>query len=121
MSDERLRECPFCGGEGNVSLNTCYGFVPWCSNEDCILNENTKGFSTKEEAVNAWNNRQPMERIVEKLEEQFNYNAEQAEIWRSGENVDAYMIEKSNDYLDRANCYGKAIRRVKGGGVDEVG
>ena len=68
MNEERLKPCPFCGGEGNVSLNTCYGFVPWCSNEDCILNENTKGFSTKEEAIETWNTRKPMERIVERLE-----------------------------------------------------
>lgn len=53
------------------------------------------------------------ENIIKKLEEKFKYNSEQAEIWRSGENVDAFMIGRSDDYIDRANCYGEAIEIVK--------
>lgn len=67
MSEVKLLPCPFCGGEANVSYNTKFGFVPWCNNEECILNESTKGYKT-EEAIKLWNTRKPMERIIERLE-----------------------------------------------------
>lgn len=106
MNEERLKPCPFCGGEGNVSLNTCYGFVPWCSNEDCILNENTKGFSTKEEAIETWNTRKPMERIVERLE-----NMKLIRVEQCHEDYELELITEGH--------FDDAIEIVKGGGVDE--
>ena len=54
---DTLKPCPFCGGEANVSWNTHFGWVPWCDNGDCILNENTMGYETEQEAVDAWNRR----------------------------------------------------------------
>ena len=71
MSDERLLTCPFCGGEANCS--DYYG-------EDCIFEYlvicldcgvSTQTFLTEEEAIEAWNTRKPMERIVERLEDKF--------------------------------------------------
>ena len=50
-----LQPCPLCGAQANVSLNTVFGYVPWCENEDCALNENLKGFETKTKAIEAWN------------------------------------------------------------------
>ena len=115
MSNERIEPCPFCESQLEMLINK-----PWLvyrhPENECLLSNRV----VTETEIEKWNTRKPMERIVERLEEQFKYNAEQAEIWISGENVDAYMIEKSNDYIDRANCYGKAIRIVKGGGADEV-
>lgn len=52
------------------------------------------------------------EKIREFLKEKFDYNSEQAEIWRSGDNVDAFMIGRSDDYMEKANCYGEVMRFV---------
>ena len=57
-----LLPCPFCGGEATVSYNTAYGFIPWCDNSNCILNELTNGYETEAQAIKAWNTRTPKER-----------------------------------------------------------
>ena len=53
-----------------------------------------------------------VENLISRLEEKFKYNSEQAEIWRSGSDKDAYFREKKDLYLDRANTYGEVIRIV---------
>ena len=53
----KLKKCPFCGWEALVSYNTAFGFIPWCTNEECILNDNTHGYETEQEATKAWNRR----------------------------------------------------------------
>lgn len=57
MDMNKLKQCPFCGGEANLSFNISFGFIPWCSNVLCILNELCAGYATEEEAANAWNRR----------------------------------------------------------------
>lgn len=52
-----LKFCPFCGEDATVSYNTVFGFVPWCGNPDCILNDLTHGYETEREAAEAWNRR----------------------------------------------------------------
>ena len=51
-----------------------------------------------------------IEKLIGMLEEKFKYNSNQAEIWRSGSDKDAYFREKKDLYLDRANTYGEVIR-----------
>ena len=53
----KLKTCPFCGSEAFISYNTAFGFIPWCTNENCMLNENTYGYDTEQEAAEAWNER----------------------------------------------------------------
>ena len=58
-----------------------------------------------------------LQEIVEKLQELYKYNSEQADVYMDGD--DSYMREKKEMYMDRANCYGVAIRTVKEvGGID---
>ena len=52
-----LKACPFCGETATVSFNTHYGFVPWCENSECILNDLTHGYNSEKEAIEAWNRR----------------------------------------------------------------
>lgn len=52
-----LKPCPFCGEEAIVSWNTVYGFCPWCSNPNCILNDLVHGYDTEKKATKAWNRR----------------------------------------------------------------
>ena len=71
---DRLRECPFCGGEVYVSREDCYGniddnYLVHC--DECGLQFGfINQFESEEEAIKAWNTRKPMDRIVEQLEEE---------------------------------------------------
>lgn len=58
-----LKPCPFCGENGSVTFNTVNGFVPFCTNDNCLLNELDIGFDTEGEAVEAWNRRASDEQI----------------------------------------------------------
>lgn len=65
---DKIKSCPFCGGEATIyGSKTGYGVMckdkPFCA----IL---PAGFSTKERAIEVWNTRKPMDRIVEELESQ---------------------------------------------------
>ena len=62
---EKLKKCPFCGGEAEVVGGNPYHWV-FCKNCDA----ESKQMSTIDGAIAAWNTRKPMERIVERLEEQ---------------------------------------------------
>lgn len=82
MKDERLKPCPFCGGEAEISIhddegnfkNESYEFDPWSGltfaikhtegdNPNCIIatyegeNFGTLLYTTKEELIEAWNRR----------------------------------------------------------------
>ena len=62
-----LKRCPFCGGEAELKrgLTNLDNFV------ECVAcGCRTKLHNTKKSAIKAWNTRKPIERIVERLEEQ---------------------------------------------------
>lgn len=67
---EELKKCPFCGGDASLYTHTdlqkrVYYYVE-CNN--CLISPSTYYERDKEEVINVWNTRKPMERIVEKLE-----------------------------------------------------
>ena len=51
MNEERLKPCPFCGGEARVTGYKSF----WIVCKEC-LSESTV-FDTKNEAIKAWNRR----------------------------------------------------------------
>lgn len=115
ISDERLLPCPFCGGEANCS--DYYG-------EDCIFEYlvicldcgvSTQTFLTEEEAIEAWNTRKPMERIVERLEEKALEHENNGDRYKHGG-----WHELANTQYEKSCTFDEAIEIVKkGGGVDE--
>lgn len=54
---DELKPCPFCGNAGMITYNVFNGFIPFCINDSCILNELEYGFDTEKEAMEAWNRR----------------------------------------------------------------
>ena len=70
MSDERLKPCPFCGGEAEViTTKTRQGQTSSvrCSKCSCkvtILKPAFYDGDVEKDTVQAWNTRKPMEQIV---------------------------------------------------------
>lgn len=65
MKEAKLMNCPFCGREAIVSQDSD-GYYVTCKN-DCVVQ--MKSYLERE-AIKAWNTRVPMERILERLEEE---------------------------------------------------
>lgn len=62
MNNAKLKPCPFCS-----STNIVIGyFQVWCNDCGCTTEEN----STKEEAIDKWNTRKPMDNIAVELEKE---------------------------------------------------
>ena len=54
MSEEKLRNCPFCGGEAELEINGLY----WDVNcKRCLANVGAYKCYNKKQAVEAWNKR----------------------------------------------------------------
>ena len=73
MSNMKIMNCPCCSSSAH--LETMKVRKGWEANiccNDCGLNIHTITFDTEEEAINnaveKWNKRKPMERIVDRLE-----------------------------------------------------
>lgn len=66
-----LKKCPFCGGD-NVSLwynRSISPLIPSTCEVHCYdCHFGLAPSKTKEEAIKAWNNRKPLERVIEMLE-----------------------------------------------------
>ena len=54
---ELIKPCPICGCDGIDTYNVAYGYVVYCENTDCIMNQNEVGFETVEQAIKEWNKR----------------------------------------------------------------
>ena len=68
MSEIKLKPCPFCGGEAKLYSGIGYAVVG-CKKEDCQGSACCYKYNSKKEAIEHWNTRKPMERIVERVEE----------------------------------------------------
>lgn len=63
MNEKKLLPCPFCGGEAFFATEG----GNWIACKLC--GAETDYFERAKEAINAWNTRNPIEKIVERLEE----------------------------------------------------
>lgn len=61
-----LKRCPFCGGEAKILETDVGSFRVIC--KECSCSVGRYWYWSIEEAINAWNTRKSMERIVERLE-----------------------------------------------------
>ena len=106
-----LLRCPFCGGEAKVAheyteewkLAYVMCFRCGCSTPSAI---------SEDTVIQIWNTRKPMERIVEKLEQQKQQYKRRSE--------EAMHVLQGEHFFGKMCSYDHAIKIVKGGGVDET-
>jgi Lar family restriction alleviation protein len=103
---EQLKKCPFCGGEAFIPKNEDGEWCTWVVCREC--NAETSYFETLEEAIAAWNTRKPMERIVERLEEEMKWHSDKAK-----EELEEFCLEMFHHHSDEALGFEKAIEIVK--------
>ena len=100
---QRLLPCPFCGGEARLESNGQYAVVG-CVNSNCQGYACCYKYDSKKEAIEHWNTRKPMERILTRFEE-CEKNCRQYK----------YMT----DFQAQANAYLKAQEIIKEeGGIE---
>ena len=84
-----IKRCPFCGGEATLTNKLSkdeYGQRLW--NVCCFGCANrTSSYWDKEIAIEAWNTRKPLERVIERLEEQ---EEECKKYWDEFDDEDAF-------------------------------
>ncbi len=83
-----LLPCPFCGGEASIEESELLGDIrksAGCSTEGCQGYQSTITFSTKREATNAWNSRNPKPATTD-AEILMEYHEQQKEWWRTNTN-----------------------------------
>lgn len=64
----KLLPCPFCGGEAKYIEDKDFFVSRFVTCTKCGI-ETRRNYLRKDLAINAWNTRKPMERIIERLEE----------------------------------------------------
>lgn len=102
-----LKRCPFCGGEAELlqGVTEIHNYV-MCMHCFC----KTQYYNTKKRAIQTWNTRKPMDRIVERLEEEMgNSYCAKAEF--------ADGMNYTSEYVccGEIDAYEKAIQIVKEG------
>lgn len=116
MSDVKLLPCPFCGGEIKLDEDDFYMFCcDTCGAGITFAHELEDGTAedcTKEESIESWNTRKPMERIVEQLEEktELAYNR-----YMDCPSYSPAFARYQTQYQERQMC----LDIVKRGGKDE--
>ena len=93
MSEIKLLPCPFCGGEAKVESTLKDRYRVICKRyRECGATQLYA--NSKEEAIESWNTRKPMERIIERIE-----NARQKYqrlVKEQGEKEDEAINQKGN-------------------------
>ena len=105
-STVQLLPCPFCGGEARLKEYTEPIKISWIKCNDCGVE--SLPFDTIEKAITAWNTRNPMERIVERLESEFNKHRDAKKTHLGSDENDLGLR-----HLGKANAFSKAIEFVK--------
>ena len=107
-----LKRCPFCGGEARILTSVFFRSDACVKCKKCgastLVHSSASNEDAKLNAIKAWNTRKPMDRIVERLEEE----AEECrKYWQEFDDEDSF---------GGMNAYCNAIRIVKEeGGLNE--
>ena len=72
MSETELKPCPFCGGEAEYCKGDWIGKEYWVKCTKCSCK--TSLSNNYKKPIEEWNTRKPMERIIERLRNQYPVN-----------------------------------------------
>ena len=98
VMSKKLKPCPFCGGEAAVSER----YDEYCAVRCITCGAKTNFSMTKKGAIELWNRRKPIDKIVEQLEKK----------------KSSLTVEYGTRYVAGLyDGYAKAIEIVKGGAV----
>lgn len=54
---DKLKKCPFCGGEAKLYDSVEFGSFIYCTNSDCDIHPMTGNDTETEEVIKIWNTR----------------------------------------------------------------
>ena len=105
--NKELKPCPFCGGEAVINI-LLGNYCVTCT--ECNGSIFPAAGMTEEEAIEAWNTRKPIDKVVERLEEKKSTLERMARIEKQiGSTYKRKQFERG------AKEIGVAIEIVKGG------
>ena len=115
----KLKRCPFCGGEAELikrKSNFPYIHGVWCIGCNC----RTSFEKSEEIAIEKWNNRKPVDDVLEHLEEL--KMAEYDDSDEEPEFADAEELFDEGESSGKFKAYGNAIKIIKEelGGMTDV-
>ena len=99
----KLKPCPFCGGEAR-KLCDLIDEIYFVMCLECRTESQT--YDSLEEAIEAWNRREPIDKVVEQLEE------------KATEADEGFSIYEDNYIGGEGNAFREAIEIVKSGGAE---
>jgi hypothetical protein len=94
MSEKKLLPCPFCGGEAETCKNFEGLWYVWCKKCWCKTTTNT----SEKFAIVRWNTRVPMQKIVERLEEEVNSWGKVYNVIKNRGYIDDYTVGAYDGY-----------------------
>ena len=89
----KLKPCPFCGGSAEMwdTEDVQYPYQIVCMSCFCGTDEKTY----KESAIEAWNRREPMDKIVEQLEEKMDEHHNDIPEYGTGAAIAKYAFKEA--------------------------
>ena len=117
----KIKPCPFCGGEAQINeryrSGTANRKMYWVSCKACGISQqhdNTSGYRYQSKAIDRWNRREPMDKVVEQLEELATQSKELCErATRDGSGIMARI------WAVQQAAFEQAIEIVKKGGASD--
>lgn len=112
--NKELKPCPFCGGEADCNDSGCMqgGVFKWAVEcPECGVISHC--FDTETEAIEAWNTRKPIDKIVKQLEEKAIHSRSNAIEMTFVFRGEPKIINETDH--GKAMAYTNAIEIVRGG------
>lgn len=105
----KLKPCPFCGGEAEIAVLMGTRYINANHKRNCIIKPDTWLQSTMpiKKQIKAWNRREPIDKVVEQLEEKVKEINDFCSVTYEG---DIFVDARREALLE-------AIEIVKGGAV----
>lgn len=118
-----IKRCPFCGGEAKLMASAFFTHDAYVRCKNCgastLVHSSASREDAKLNAIKAWNNRKPMQNIVERLEEEYHeIDKSKKESYENGDWERFDMFTDLNRGIYKAIAIVNTIVKEEGG-IDE--